>query len=41
KHQTNLTWEGTNPALQTIQVRNTALKDFSLDAASPSTTGET
>ncbi|XP_059675754.1 DNA repair protein RAD51 homolog 2 isoform X2 [Gavia stellata] len=41
KDQTNLTWEGTNPALQTIQVRNTALKDTLLDAALPSTTGET
>ncbi|XP_065492102.1 DNA repair protein RAD51 homolog 2 [Caloenas nicobarica] len=41
KDQTNLTWEGTNPALQTIRVRNTALKDTVLDAALPSTTGET
>ncbi|XP_030904893.1 DNA repair protein RAD51 homolog 2 [Melopsittacus undulatus] len=41
KDQTNLTWEGTNPALQTIRVRNTTLKDTFLDAALPSTTGET
>ncbi|CAN0167514.1 unnamed protein product [Bubo scandiacus] len=41
KDQTNLTWEGTNPALQTIRVRNTALKDTLLDAALPSITGET
>ncbi|KFZ49978.1 hypothetical protein N338_09167, partial [Podiceps cristatus] len=39
KDQANLTLEGTNPALQTIRVRNTALKDTSL--ALPSTTGET
>ncbi|KFV13488.1 hypothetical protein N339_03432, partial [Pterocles gutturalis] len=41
KDQTNLTLEGTNPALQNIRVRNTALKATSLDAALPSTTGET
>ncbi|KAM7108934.1 DNA repair protein RAD51 homolog 2 isoform 1-T1 [Ciconia maguari] len=41
KDQTNLTWEGTNPALQTIRVRNTALKNTLLDAALPSTIGET
>ncbi|KFO89181.1 hypothetical protein N320_08059, partial [Buceros rhinoceros silvestris] len=41
KTQTNLTWEGTSPALQTIRVRNAALKDTSFDAALPSTTGET
>ncbi|GAB0190496.1 DNA repair protein RAD51 2 [Grus japonensis] len=39
KDQTNLTLEGMNPALQTIRVRNTALKDTLLDAALPSTTG--
>ncbi|KFW09798.1 hypothetical protein N326_02476, partial [Eurypyga helias] len=41
KDQTNLTWERTNPALQTIRVRNTALKDTLLDAALSSATGET
>ncbi|XP_065694710.1 DNA repair protein RAD51 homolog 2 isoform X1 [Patagioenas fasciata] len=41
KDQTDLTWEGTNPALQTIRVRNTALKDTVLDAALPNTTSET
>ncbi|KFR06985.1 hypothetical protein N306_10766, partial [Opisthocomus hoazin] len=41
KDHTNLTWEGTSPALQTIRVRNTALKDALLDAALTSTTGET
>lgn len=41
KDQTNLVWEGTNPALQPIRVRNTALKDTLHDAALPSTTGET
>ncbi|XP_054256222.1 DNA repair protein RAD51 homolog 2 isoform X1 [Indicator indicator] len=41
KDQMNLAWEGTNPALQTIQVRSTALKDTSFDAALPSVTGET
>ncbi|KFZ52925.1 hypothetical protein N321_13192, partial [Antrostomus carolinensis] len=41
KDQTNLTLEGTNPALQTIRVRNIALKDTLRDAALPSTTGET
>ncbi|XP_064280336.1 DNA repair protein RAD51 homolog 2 isoform X3 [Passer domesticus] len=41
KDQTNLVWEGTNPALQPIRVRNTALKDTSYDAALPSTTSET
>ncbi|XP_035183859.1 DNA repair protein RAD51 homolog 2 isoform X2 [Oxyura jamaicensis] len=41
KGQSNLTWEGTNPALQTIQVRNTALKNPLVDAALPSTTGAT
>ncbi|XP_005520422.1 PREDICTED: DNA repair protein RAD51 homolog 2 [Pseudopodoces humilis] len=41
KDQTNLVWEGTNPALQPIRVRSSALKDTSHDAASPSTTGET
>ncbi|XP_039924110.1 DNA repair protein RAD51 homolog 2 isoform X7 [Hirundo rustica] len=39
KDQTNLVWEGTNPALQPIRVRNTALKDTSHDTALPSTTG--
>ncbi|KAM6393902.1 DNA repair protein RAD51 homolog 2 isoform 2-T3 [Pluvialis apricaria] len=38
KDQTNLTLEGTNPALQTIRVRDTALKDTLLDAALPKTT---
>ncbi|XP_029820188.1 DNA repair protein RAD51 homolog 2 isoform X1 [Manacus vitellinus] len=41
KDQTNLIWEGTNPALQPIRVRNTALKDTLLSATLPSTTGET
>ncbi|KFV11264.1 hypothetical protein N340_10375, partial [Tauraco erythrolophus] len=41
KDQTNLTLEGTNPALQTIRVRSTALKDTLCDAALPSTTDET
>ncbi|KFP12115.1 hypothetical protein Z169_03976, partial [Egretta garzetta] len=41
KDQTDLTWEGTSPALQTIRVRNTALKDTLLDAALPSSIGET
>ncbi|XP_057882335.1 DNA repair protein RAD51 homolog 2 [Melospiza georgiana] len=41
KDQANLVWEGTNPALQPIRVRNTALKDTLHDAALPSTTGET
>ncbi|XP_025916777.1 DNA repair protein RAD51 homolog 2-like [Apteryx rowi] len=41
KDQTNLTWEGTNPALQNIKVRNTALKDLLPDAALPRTTDET
>ncbi|KFQ32775.1 hypothetical protein N332_02972, partial [Mesitornis unicolor] len=41
KDQTNVTLEGTNPTLQTIRVRNAALKDAFLDAALPSTTGET
>ncbi|XP_027747531.1 DNA repair protein RAD51 homolog 2-like isoform X3 [Empidonax traillii] len=36
KGQRNLIWEGTNPALQPIRVRSTALKD-----TLPSTTGET
>ncbi|XP_069714381.1 DNA repair protein RAD51 homolog 2 isoform X3 [Phaenicophaeus curvirostris] len=37
KDQANLTLEGTNPALQNIRVRNTALKDTLFDAALPST----
>ncbi|XP_071414254.1 DNA repair protein RAD51 homolog 2 isoform X4 [Pithys albifrons albifrons] len=41
KDQPNLIWEGTNPALQPIRVRSTALKDTLLDASLPSTTGET
>ncbi|XP_064368564.1 DNA repair protein RAD51 homolog 2 isoform X6 [Dromaius novaehollandiae] len=41
KDQTNLTWEGTSPALQNIKVRNTALKDLLPDAALPRTTDET
>ncbi|KAM6445448.1 DNA repair protein RAD51 homolog 2 [Rhynochetos jubatus] len=41
KDQTDLTWEGTNPALQTIRVRNTALKDTLFHAALSSATGET
>ncbi|XP_037994847.1 DNA repair protein RAD51 homolog 2 isoform X1 [Motacilla alba alba] len=41
KDENNLVWEGTNPALQPIRVRNTALKDTLHDAALPSTTGET
>ncbi|XP_047920942.2 DNA repair protein RAD51 homolog 2 isoform X2 [Anser cygnoides] len=39
KDQSSLTQEGTNPALQTIQVRNTVLKNTLVDAALPSTTG--
>ncbi|KFV64865.1 hypothetical protein N307_04143, partial [Dryobates pubescens] len=41
KDQMNLAWEGTNPALQTIQVRSTALKATSLDASLPGVTGGT
>ncbi|XP_068802305.1 DNA repair protein RAD51 homolog 2 isoform X5 [Struthio camelus] len=41
KDQTNLTWEGTSPALQNIKVRNTALKDLLPDATLPKTTDET
>ncbi|KFQ31677.1 hypothetical protein N331_06445, partial [Merops nubicus] len=41
KDQTNITWEGTCPALQTIRVRNTALKDTLLGGALPSTTSKT
>lgn len=41
KDQSDLTWEGTNPALQTIQVRNTVLKNTLADVALPRTTGAT
>ncbi|KFO63645.1 hypothetical protein N302_01674, partial [Corvus brachyrhynchos] len=41
KDHTDVTWEGTNPALQPIRVRSTALNDTLHDAALPSITGET
>lgn len=31
KNLSNLPWDGTNPALQTIQVRNTALRNALLN----------
>ncbi|KYO21697.1 hypothetical protein Y1Q_0000419 [Alligator mississippiensis] len=40
KDQQDPTWEGTNPALQALRVRNNALKEDLLDNALPSSTGK-